>query len=138
MKVPQSNVAYSLGVARKYLKNAVKDTEKNPFNYKDDEIIRLKRELRNVNARIANERLFEKNGFGQYQTEPDPLHDHPIQNVDGNVEYYDPESEVNISDSESGGDDGVRGESQQPEESRQPKRSWVAKVLHKAWSLVSI
>ena len=47
-------------------------------------------------------------------------------------------SEANISDSQSGGDDGVRGESQQPEESRQPKRSWVAKVLHKAWSLVSI
>ena len=47
-------------------------------------------------------------------------------------------SEANISDSQSGGDDGVRGESQQPEEPRQPKRSWFAKVLHKAWSLVSI
>ena len=129
MKVPQSNVAYSLGVARKYLKNAVKDTEKNPFNYKDDEIIRLKRELRNVNARIANERLFEKNGFGQYQTEPDPLHDHPIQNVDGNVEYYDPESEVDISDSESGGDDGVRSESVEPEESGESESSETPKVL---------
>ena len=129
MKVPQSNVAYSLGVARKYLKNAVKDTEKNPFNYKDDEIIRLKRELRNVNARIANERLFEKNGFGQYQTEPDPLHDHPIQEVDGNVEYYDPESEVDISDSESGGDDGVRSESVEPEESGESESSETPKVL---------
>ena len=129
MKTPQSNVAYSLGVARKYLKNAVKDTEKNPFNYKDDEIIRLKRELRNVNARIANERLFERNGFGQYQTEADPLHDHPIQNVDGNVEYYDPESEVDISDSESGGDDGVRSESVEPEESGESESSETPKVL---------
>ena len=129
MKVPQSNVAYSLGVARKYLKNAVKDTEKNPFKYKDDEIIRLKRELRNVNARIANERLFEKNGFGQYQTEPDPLHEHPVQKVDGNVEYYDPKSEVDISDSESGGDDGVRSESVEPEESGQSESSETPKVL---------
>jgi hypothetical protein len=44
--------------------------------------------------------------------------------------------ETNISDSQSGGDDGVRGESQQPEQSGQPKRGWLAKVLHKAWSLV--
>jgi len=47
-------------------------------------------------------------------------------------------SESNISDSQSGGDDGVRGESQQPKQPRQPERSWVAKVLHKAWSLVSL
>jgi len=47
-------------------------------------------------------------------------------------------SEVNISDSQSGGDDGLRGESQQPEQPRQPKRGWIAKVLHKASTLVGL
>ena len=45
-------------------------------------------------------------------------------------------SETNNGDSQSGGDDGLRGESQQPEQSRQSKRSWFAKVLHKASALV--
>ena len=45
-------------------------------------------------------------------------------------------SEIDIGDSQSGGDDGLRGESQQPEQSRQSKRSWFAKVLHKASALV--
>ena len=48
------------------------------------------------------------------------------------------EREVDNSDSQSGGDDGVRGESQQPEQSRQPKRGWIAKVLHKASTLVGL
>jgi hypothetical protein len=47
-------------------------------------------------------------------------------------------SEIDIGDSQSGGDDGVRGESQQPKESGQPNRSWIAKVLYKARSLVGI
>ena len=47
-------------------------------------------------------------------------------------------SEINISDSQSGGDDGLRGESQQPEQPRQPKRGWIAKVLHKASTLVGL
>ena len=47
-------------------------------------------------------------------------------------------SEVSISDSQSRGDDGVRGESQQPKQSRQPKRGWIAKVLHKASTLVGL
>ena len=47
-------------------------------------------------------------------------------------------SETSDSHSQSGGDDGVRGESQQPEQSGQPKRGWLAKVLHKAWSLVGL
>ena len=47
-------------------------------------------------------------------------------------------SEANVSDSQSGGDDGLRGESQQPEEPRQSKRQWIAKLLHKAWSLVRL
>tara|TARA_B100000131_G_scaffold1225_1_gene1292 strand:+ start:3964 stop:4320 length:357 start_codon:yes stop_codon:yes gene_type:complete len=45
-------------------------------------------------------------------------------------------SETNNSDSQSGGNDGLRGESQQPKQPRQSKREWIAKVLHKAWSLV--
>ena len=36
------------------------------------------------------------------------------------------------------GDDGVRGESEQPKESRQSKGSWVTRLLHKARSLVSL
>ena len=47
-------------------------------------------------------------------------------------------SETDNSDSQSGGDDGLRGESQQPEQSKQPKRSWLAKVLHKASTLVGL
>ena len=46
--------------------------------------------------------------------------------------------ETNISDSQSRGDDGVCGESQQPEQPRQPKRGWFAELLHKARSLVSL
>ena len=46
--------------------------------------------------------------------------------------------ETNIGDSQSGGDDGVRGESQQPEQPRQPKRSWFAEILHKASTLVGL
>ena len=47
-------------------------------------------------------------------------------------------SETDIGDSQSGGDDGLRGESQQPEQPRQPKRSWIVKLLHKASALVGL
>ena len=47
-------------------------------------------------------------------------------------------SEVSDGHSQSGGDNGLRGESQQPKQPRQSKGSWVAKVLHKAWSLVGL
>ena len=47
-------------------------------------------------------------------------------------------SEVSNSHPEGRGDDGLRGESQQPEEPRQSKRQWIAKLLHKAWSLVRL
>ena len=46
--------------------------------------------------------------------------------------------ETNIGDSQSGGDDGLRGESEQPKESRQPKRGWFAEILHKASTLVGL
>ena len=47
-------------------------------------------------------------------------------------------SETDNSHTQSRGDDGLRGEGKQPEESRQPKRGWITKVLHKARSLVGI
>ena len=47
-------------------------------------------------------------------------------------------SETDNSHTQSRGDDGVRGEGKQPEQSRQPKRGWFIKVLHKARSLVGI
>ena len=47
-------------------------------------------------------------------------------------------SETDNSHPESGGDDGLRGESQQPEQPRQSKRGWIAKVLHKASTLVGL
>ena len=48
------------------------------------------------------------------------------------------ECEVSNSDSQSRGDDGVCGESQQPEEPRQPKRGWFAEILYKASTLVGL
>ncbi len=47
-------------------------------------------------------------------------------------------SEIDNSDSQSRGDDGLRGEGEQPSEPRQSKRDWLIKVLHKAWSLVRL
>ena len=46
--------------------------------------------------------------------------------------------EVDNSDSQSGGDDGLRGQGEQPKQPRQPKRSWITKVLHKTRALVRI
>ena len=47
-------------------------------------------------------------------------------------------SEVSNSHPEGRGDDGLCGESQQPKQSKQPKRGWIAKVLHKASTLVGL
>ena len=46
--------------------------------------------------------------------------------------------EVSNSDSQSRGDNGLRSEGEQPEQPRQPKRGWIAKVLHKASTLVGL
>ena len=46
--------------------------------------------------------------------------------------------EVDNSDSQSRGDNGLRSEGEQPEQPRQPKRGWIAKVLHKASTLVGL
>ena len=48
------------------------------------------------------------------------------------------EREISNSNPKGRRDYGLRGKSEQPKESRQPKRGWIAKVLHKAWSLVGI
>ena len=46
-------------------------------------------------------------------------------------------SETSDSDSRSGADDRIHSEGEQPQEPRQPKRSWFAKVLYKASTLVN-
>ena len=48
------------------------------------------------------------------------------------------ERELSNSNPKSRGDNGVRGKSEQPKESRQSKGSWFTRLLHKARSLVSI
>ena len=48
------------------------------------------------------------------------------------------EREISISDSGIREDDGVHSESEQPQEPRQPLRSRIVRVLHKAWSLVRV
>ena len=48
------------------------------------------------------------------------------------------EREVSNSNPKGRRDDGVRGKSEQPKESRQSKGSWVTRILHKARSLVSL
>ena len=47
-------------------------------------------------------------------------------------------SEIDIGDSQSGGGDGLRGESQQPKQPRQSKGSWITRLLHKASTLVGL
>ena len=47
-------------------------------------------------------------------------------------------SETDNSNPECRGDDGLRGEGEQPEQPRQPKRFWFTKLLHKARSLVGL
>ena len=48
------------------------------------------------------------------------------------------ERELSNSNPKGRGDNGVRGKSEQPKESRQSKGSWFTRLLHKARSLVSI
>ena len=48
------------------------------------------------------------------------------------------ERELSNSNPKGRGDNGVRGKSEQPKESGQPKGSWVTRLLHKARSLVSL
>ena len=47
-------------------------------------------------------------------------------------------SETDNSHTQSRGNDGVRGEGEQPKQSRQSKGSWVTRLLYKARSLVGI
>ena len=48
------------------------------------------------------------------------------------------EREISNSNPKGRGDNGVRGKSEQPKESGQSQGSWVARLLHKARSLVSL
>ena len=48
------------------------------------------------------------------------------------------ERKLGDSNPRGGKDDGVRGKSEQPQESRQPKRQWIVKLLHQARSLVGL
>ena len=48
------------------------------------------------------------------------------------------ERELSNSNPKGRGDNGVRGKSEQPKESGQSQGSWVARLLHKARSLVSL
>ena len=48
------------------------------------------------------------------------------------------ERELSNSNPKGRRDDGVRGKSEQPKESRQSKRQWFAKLLHQARSLVGL
>ena len=117
---------FTLESARKHLKRAIKDTEKNPFNYTEEEVRKLKNELRSVNEKITNNRRELKNGFGY-----DPVieegwisaADIPVRPV------VESGSDIDLGDSESGGDDGVRGESVEPEESGESESSETPKVL---------
>ena len=56
------------------------------------------------------------------------------------IKKREKQHERELSDSNPKGrrDDGVRGKSEQPKESRQSKGSWVTRLLHKARSLVSL
>ena len=47
-------------------------------------------------------------------------------------------SETTDSHTQSRGDDGLRGEGEQPKQSRQSKGSWITRLLHKAWPLVGL
>tara|TARA_B100000902_G_scaffold242429_1_gene229565 strand:+ start:830 stop:1048 length:219 start_codon:yes stop_codon:yes gene_type:complete len=48
------------------------------------------------------------------------------------------EREVDNGDPQSGTAHGLRGEGEQPEQPRQSKRSWITRLLHKAWPLVGL
>ena len=56
------------------------------------------------------------------------------------IKKREKQHERELSDSNPKGrrDDGVRGKSEQPKQSKQSKSSWVTRILHKARSLVSI
>ena len=48
------------------------------------------------------------------------------------------ESKIDKRNSRRRENDGVRGESEQSQESKQSNRRWFIGILHKAWSLVSL
>ena len=117
---------FTLEAARKHLKRAIKDSDKNPYNYTEEEVRKLKTELRSVNEKITNNQRELKNGFGY-----DPVieqgwisaEDIPVRPV------VESGSDIDLGDSESGGDDGVHSESVEPEQSEEPESVGSPKVL---------
>ena len=53
------------------------------------------------------------------------------------IKKINDESKIDKRNSRRRKNDGVRGESEQPQESKQSNRGWFIGILHKAWSLVS-
>ena len=84
----------------KAAKKAIKLAEKNPMLYTNEEILYMKRALRTAKADLAEKRERLSKGFKN--------------------EAATWVSAPGTSDSRSGEDNGVRGESQQPEQSGQP------------------
>jgi len=84
----------------KAAKKAIKLAEKNPMMYTDAEILYMKRALRTAKADLAAKREKMSKGF-----------------KNGATTWISP---IDTSDSRSGEDDGVRGESLEPEQSGQP------------------
>ena len=48
----------------KMIKKALKASEKNPFLYKDEELIKLKTSLRDIREKKESQRQFNNGGFG--------------------------------------------------------------------------
>ncbi len=46
------------------IKKALKASEKNPFLYKDEELIKLKTSLRDIREKKESQRQFNNGGFG--------------------------------------------------------------------------
>ena len=126
---------FTFAAARKHLKRALKDADKRPWAYTEEELHRLKVELRDVNQRITQSQREDKNGFGykfDYAEHLETLYE-PQQFDPEKTEFtstYDPEiSDFDLSDPESRGDDGVHSESVEPEESGESESSRAPKVL---------
>jgi hypothetical protein len=103
----------------KHLKTCLKNSEKDPFLYSDEEIAFIKKQLRQFRDLNRMNVLSQMNGFG---TEYENLSN----------KYAKQLSQPSERDSRSGEDDGVRSESIEPVESEEPECSGTTEVLHQA------
>lgn len=97
----------------KQLKKAIKKGDENPFLYKTEELIYMKKQLRMYRHLNAIDKISSKKGFGN-QLE----------------KYIEAISEINQRDSRSGEDDGVHSEGEQSIESGESECSGTTEVLH--------